>query len=194
MLGADGTTDTIEGTTIHPIWSVDRDDWVPLGELQEGEQLLSAAGPATILTHQVLHRATPVYNIEVQGEHVYQVGALGLLVHNLCGGKHHMVLRSLGSLTPYGHKTLTQLSAGAHTAVHAALRSHLSSITKTLANGKVVDMLPRAFNSGAEVRRNFTRVERLKALAQFYKNYNGGQYMSNFISELRFATKNGWVR
>jgi hypothetical protein len=26
----------------------------------------------------------PVYNIEVHGEHVYQVGELGLVVHNVC--------------------------------------------------------------------------------------------------------------
>jgi hypothetical protein len=28
--------------------------------------------------------AEPVYNIEVHGEHVYQVGELGVLVHNEC--------------------------------------------------------------------------------------------------------------
>gem|GEM_PF-2430699 len=28
----------------------------------------------------------PVYNIEVHGEHVYQVGELGVLVHNSCEG------------------------------------------------------------------------------------------------------------
>jgi len=30
VLGADGQVNTIEGTTIHPIWSFDRNDWVPL--------------------------------------------------------------------------------------------------------------------------------------------------------------------
>lgn len=82
VLCADGTIDTIEGTTIHPIWSVDRNDWVPLAELTEGEQLLASSCPATILTHRVFHHTAPVYNIEIHGEHVYQVGALGLLVHN----------------------------------------------------------------------------------------------------------------
>jgi hypothetical protein len=28
----------------------------------------------------------PVYNMEVHGEHVYQVGELGLVVHNSCEG------------------------------------------------------------------------------------------------------------
>ena len=84
VLGADGRVETIERTTIHPIWSVDRDDWIPLGELEQGELLLGAAGPAAVLSHVILQRSTPVYNIEVHGEHVYEVGELGLLVHNTC--------------------------------------------------------------------------------------------------------------
>ena len=39
MLGADGSVETITGTTIHPVWSVDRQEWVPLAELTEGERL-----------------------------------------------------------------------------------------------------------------------------------------------------------
>ncbi|MCA9130786.1 MAG: hypothetical protein KDB22_27055, partial [Planctomycetales bacterium] len=103
VLGADGQIETIEGTTIHPIWSLDRNDWVPLGELQEGERLLSGlprpasatsgigfegivgeGQTAIVITLSILHRSTPVYNIEVHGQHVYQVGELGLLVHNTC--------------------------------------------------------------------------------------------------------------
>ena len=33
VLGADGSVETITGTTIHPVWSVDRQEWVPLAEL-----------------------------------------------------------------------------------------------------------------------------------------------------------------
>jgi hypothetical protein len=32
----------------------------------------------------IVNTSVPVYNIEVHGEHVYQVGDLGLLVHNEC--------------------------------------------------------------------------------------------------------------
>ncbi len=39
VLGADGTVETITGTTIHPVWSVDRQEWVPLAELAQGEGL-----------------------------------------------------------------------------------------------------------------------------------------------------------
>jgi hypothetical protein len=82
ILGADGKVETIEGTPIHPVWSKDRQDWVPLGELQEGEQLRGDTGKAIVLAATILLRPTPVYNIEVHGEHVYQVGELGVLVHN----------------------------------------------------------------------------------------------------------------
>jgi hypothetical protein len=57
-------------------------DWVPLAELTEGETLQGHTGPAIVL-HLSLHQAAqPVYNLEIHGEHVYQVGELGVLVHN----------------------------------------------------------------------------------------------------------------
>jgi hypothetical protein len=96
VLGADGSVETITGTTIHPVWSVDRQEWVPLGQLVEGEQLSShlpsplrgkgtegeGAEPAFVLSVTLSRVTQPVYNIEVHGEHVYQVGELGVLVHN----------------------------------------------------------------------------------------------------------------
>jgi hypothetical protein len=84
ILGPDGKIETIEGTTIHPIWSDDRQDWVPLGELLPGETLRAANGAAIVLSLTMASVALPVYNIEIHGEHVYQVGELGLLVHNSC--------------------------------------------------------------------------------------------------------------
>jgi hypothetical protein len=82
IIGPDGSIETISGTPIHPVWSIDRSDWVPLGELAEGETLQAADGIATVLSLALVTCSLPVYNIEVHGEHVYQVGELGLLVHN----------------------------------------------------------------------------------------------------------------
>jgi hypothetical protein len=82
LLGAGGELETLTGTPVHPVWSLDRGDWVPLAELSEGETLQGHTGPAIVL-HLSLHQAAqPVYNLEVHGEHVYQVGELGVLVHN----------------------------------------------------------------------------------------------------------------
>ena len=66
----------------HPIWPIDRNDWVPLGELQPGEQLGAKDGHATLLSLHLLTESQPVYNIEVHGEHVYEVSHSCLLVHN----------------------------------------------------------------------------------------------------------------
>jgi hypothetical protein len=86
VLGADGTVETITGTTIHPVWSVDRQSWVPLAELADGETLQGLDGLAVVLGVSLSRVSQPVYNIEVHGEHVYQVGELGLVVHNTCEG------------------------------------------------------------------------------------------------------------
>jgi hypothetical protein len=63
---------------------LDREDWVPLGEVVEGERLQGKDGTATVLSIDIHNVSLPVYNIEVHGEHVYEVGELGLLVHNVC--------------------------------------------------------------------------------------------------------------
>jgi hypothetical protein len=105
VLGADGTVETITGTTIHPVWSVDRQKWVPLAELAQGERLQGLDGLAVVLGVTLSRVSQPVYNIEVHGEHVYQVGELGVLVHNVKGGVSsnwrkkawEMGRRSLGS-------------------------------------------------------------------------------------------------
>jgi hypothetical protein len=85
VLGADGTVETITGTTIHPVWSVDRQKWVPLAELAQGERLQGLDGLAVVLGVTLSRVSQPVYNIEVHGEHVYQVGELGVVVHNAEG-------------------------------------------------------------------------------------------------------------
>jgi hypothetical protein len=46
--------------------------------------LYGADGPATVVAIKVEYRFLPVYNIEVFGEHVYEVGCKSLVVHNAC--------------------------------------------------------------------------------------------------------------
>ena len=83
VLGADGAVETITGTTIHPVWSVDRQEWVPLAELAQGETLQGLDGLAVVLIVSLSRVSQPVYNIQVHGVHVYQVGELGVVVHNV---------------------------------------------------------------------------------------------------------------
>lgn len=70
------------GTPSHPIWSADRQDWVPMGELVAGEKLRSRSGIVRAEQLEVLDEEASVYNIEVHGQHVYEVTPLGILVHN----------------------------------------------------------------------------------------------------------------
>ena len=81
VLGADGAVETITGTTIHPVWSVDRQEWVPLAELAQGERLQGLDGLAVVLGVSLSRVSQPVYSLEVHGEQVYQVGELGVVVH-----------------------------------------------------------------------------------------------------------------
>jgi len=68
----------------HPIWSEDRHDYVAAMDLRIGERLKNLSGD-TVWVQQKLPRPgpTPVYNLEVQDEHVYYVGANGVLAHNV---------------------------------------------------------------------------------------------------------------
>ena len=70
-------------TANHPIWSEDRKDFVQAGALRVNETLLGADGSTTKVLNLVARSSfEPVYNLEVDGEHVYYVSASGLLVHN----------------------------------------------------------------------------------------------------------------
>ena len=89
-------------------------------------------------------------------------------------GRHHLGPQALGNVVLYGHKTLTLLSGEKHAILQGELNVHLRRITKKLAGGEVVDMMPRRGNAGVAVRRNFTPSERIDALDAFYRNFAEG--------------------
>ncbi|MBK8208244.1 MAG: hypothetical protein IPK87_15815 [Planctomycetes bacterium] len=88
------STHTLTGTPEHPFWSITRNAWVSMGELQPGETLQLAGGQtATATSVRTEHLATPVavYNFEVAGWHTYHVGTAKsgwVFVHNKCGPAH----------------------------------------------------------------------------------------------------------
>ncbi len=70
-------------TAGHLFWSEDRQAFVPACELKEGERLRTAdkqIAPVKSLTRRI--GTAPVYNLEIDIEHVYYVGQAGVLVHN----------------------------------------------------------------------------------------------------------------
>ena len=73
-------------TSTHPIWSETRQEFVPAAKLTDGEKLRTVTGVASRVERITSRNASSVdvYNLEVDAEHVYQVAAGGLLVHNSC--------------------------------------------------------------------------------------------------------------
>ena len=96
----DGNEETIRPTDEHLFYSASHGDWLPAGELQPGEHLDGVNGTITVASVTPLTGTHRVYNMTVQGEHLYRVAESGVLVHNqypLFGTKgantkiHHMV-------------------------------------------------------------------------------------------------------
>lgn len=81
----DGLDTPIGCTETHPFWSSDRRAFVPAGKLKVGEHVKADDG-RSIAVVSIRHRdrESLVYNLEVHGQHVYQVSELGILVHNSC--------------------------------------------------------------------------------------------------------------
>ena len=52
--------------------------------MSAGERLATLAGPTAVLGIQPQQAPQTVYNLEVQGQHVFRVTSNGLLVHNMC--------------------------------------------------------------------------------------------------------------
>ena len=82
-LFVDGVSEPIGTTSNHPFWSEDRQDFVQAGQLRIGERLRLRDGSTPVVTAAVPRsQSVPVFNLEVDGEHVYYVAANGVLVHN----------------------------------------------------------------------------------------------------------------
>lgn len=69
-------------TATHPFWSVDRGAWVSAVHLRIGETLKTLTGTTQVESMVKRPHPEPVYNIEVDIDHVYRVGESGVLVHN----------------------------------------------------------------------------------------------------------------
>ena len=175
MLGADGTVETITGTTIHPLWSVDRQEWVPLAKLADGERLccdtesfglgfpssLTPKASGLVLSVSLSRVTQPVYNVEVHGEHFYQVGELGLVVHNSCPNLNlnnaagHFGLYEInvnGALYKFGKADLGRITqpSGRSIRLHQQVRKFEKIFGKGSVIGKIVEDLGRVTTETAK--------------------------------------------
>jgi hypothetical protein len=87
---AGGRREVIRPTGFHKFYSVTRHDWIPAADLSRGEELSGIDGPITVATVARRPGTERVYNMTVEGEHVYHVSAAGVLVHNACPGSSPM--------------------------------------------------------------------------------------------------------
>jgi len=82
-LHVEGLLEPIRATPNHPFWSIDRMEFIEAQALHPGERLRGWAGRAiTVVDVQQRHELAHVFNLEIQGQHVYRVSPSGVLVHN----------------------------------------------------------------------------------------------------------------
>jgi hypothetical protein len=77
-----GLKKPLEPTASHPLFSEDRKDWAPAGQLRVSERIRTKTGTARIEAIRWKKDEHRVYNIEVETDHSYYVAKLGLLSHN----------------------------------------------------------------------------------------------------------------
>ena len=75
-------TEPLGVTHNHPLWSDDRQEWIPAGDLHIGEKVATSESSSRLLRRQEKPGLHTVHNIEVHRSHSYHVGPLGLLAHN----------------------------------------------------------------------------------------------------------------
>ncbi|MGF1507935.1 MAG: RHS repeat-associated core domain-containing protein [Myxococcota bacterium] len=106
--------EALRGTGAHPLYSLDRDDWVRVRDLQVGERLQTAEGAVTVEALEKVRGVHRVYNLEVEGDHEYLVGEAGVRAHNTCPdlpsldatGKVHGALPDAKDLSRYSREEL----------------------------------------------------------------------------------------
>ena len=74
--------DSLGVTGTHPLYSLDRQQFIPVTELRIGEKLLSKSGAVTLTKKIYDPTAQEVYNLEVGQWHNFLVGRSGVVVHN----------------------------------------------------------------------------------------------------------------
>jgi len=142
-LKVEGSSETIGTTAGHQFWSEDRQDFVPISEFQVGEQLELADGTLSRLESlRARNHLETVYNIEIDGEHVYRVGSLGALVHNACR-KRYITYRGIDPAT--GKTYVGRASGPARLNARQILDRRLAGHHR-IDTGKVIDQVTGSAN------------------------------------------------
>lgn len=71
-------------TGSHPIWSIDRNDWLGASELRIGEKVKTQDGLTILKSRTKSTEKQKVYNLEIYKDHNFLVSTDKILVHNSC--------------------------------------------------------------------------------------------------------------
>jgi hypothetical protein len=165
-------------TESHPFWSEDRQDFVPARDLRIGECLRTrTAGTVSILKIAPRPQEKVVYNLEVLGEHVYEVSELGILVHNAYNIK---LGRSIhwSDLNPFQGKGWTEWQGWSTSFDPTKLDSEFpialnETLTKVVQNKGTIYFNTRGVaGDTTEALQSFTRLRRTRSLADASGNSN----------------------
>jgi len=107
VAASDGHIETIRPTGLHRFYRPLDQSWCVTKDLRSGDELQGPNGPLFVRSVQSISGTRRVYNMTVEGEHVYRVSLLGALVHNTCawevGPANELKARSIGDKLDVHH-------------------------------------------------------------------------------------------
>jgi hypothetical protein len=77
-----GRRESFRPTGFHKFYREGDRTWVSACELSKGNRICGRSGALTVVTNTLVAGVHRVYNLTVEGEHVYQVSSLGVVAHN----------------------------------------------------------------------------------------------------------------
>ena len=166
-VAVEGEPVPIGATANHPFWSVDRRAFIPAGDLRPGERLQDADG-YHVAVRGVTPRGPPepVYNLEVDAEHVYRVGAGGLLVHNTCVHKgfdlnnvpYYGITDDFTARSSAHARSWRKMTPGKVKGLENLSRYNARCVEQAIISSKGLQSLSNAINSVSPKRSDYTKM------------------------------------
>ena len=175
----EGEPEPIGVTANHLFWREADATFVPIGEIAPGQTVRTVSGETKRIVSK-LPRPGPahVYNLEVDREHVYFVGAQGLLVHNsYVGDLGEKAAR--GWLKRHGYTGVTAIQNRSGHGIDIAARHRDGALTFFEVKTSITSRAPRLSRAQRDPERFVrTRLERV---------VEGGKWWVNMPSRLQHA-------
>jgi Pretoxin HINT domain len=112
-----GREETVRPTGLHKFYRSNDGSWVSTEDLRAGDFLIGVHGRISVVSLRRVPGTHRVYNMTVEGEHVYHVSTLGLLTHNTS-----CIPRGTLPRAPNGDYLPDPKATGAHTRLGTRIR------------------------------------------------------------------------